>query len=334
MSEADRDLPPDPAGTQPKVAHGDVLPREPEPLVAAREPFAEAPEEDDPPPVIDASLREPPHFARFQFLLGALLAIGLTAVVALGVIWATDVGDDDGFEWSAWAPKQDGVKGAQEIAEHVAPQYRLRNGEQMLHVTASELEAFGVDLTLVRRERPEEGGDITEIEGDTIVYRMCGLAERCMIKGKASAERGRLMRREALELALYSLRYLRGIDQVVVFLASRRGQVGEGKQKREVPIENTGLLLRREDVESVLNAPLRVTLDAKPPPLQAIDKARERPLLDALSARQFALSIVPANNDDAGYLVLERLSPEEELERQLQTERERRSAALGGALGG
>ena len=336
MSEHDRDLPPDPAGTQPKVSRDTVMPVEPDPLVRPREPFS-SPAGDEPPegealPLL-ALERDPPHFARFQFLLGALLAIGLTAVVALGVIWATDVGDDGGFEWSAWAPDEDGVKGARQIAEHVAPQYRLANGEQMVHVEASGLEAFGVDLSLVMRERPEAGGEIREIDGDTIVYRMCGLADRCMLKGKPTGERGTLLRREALELALYSLRYLRGVDQVFVFLPTAVEKVGAGKEKRELPIENMGLLLRRDDVESVLNAPLRATLDARPPALKAIKKARERPLLDALSARRFALQIVPANNDDSGFLVLEQLSRDELIERQLELERERQQGLLGGTTG-
>ena len=346
MSE--RELPPDPAGTQPKVSRDAVVPAEPEPLVPERRPFAEtpgpsseapeafpeAPAEDAPPPVLSPSLREPPHFARFQFLLGALLAIGLTAVVALGVIWATDVGDgDDGLEWSAWAPSDDGVEGAQQIAEHVAPRYRLANGEQMVHVQASGLEAFGVDLSLVMRERPDEGGEIKELAGDTVVYRMCGLAERCAMKGKGTVRRAMFLRREALELALYSLRYLRGVDQVFVFLPTRKADAGRGQP--DMPIENMGLLLRRSDVESVLAAPLRVTLDARPPALQAIDRARERPLLDSLRAREFALSVVPANNDDAGYLVLEKLTPAELVQRQQELERERRAAALGGmAIGG
>jgi hypothetical protein len=336
VSEQERELPPDPAGTQPKVPRDSVIPADPDPLVPPREPFAETPEPEDdgPPPLSPPGLREPPHFARFQFLLGALLAIGLTAVVALGVIWATDVGDgDDGFEWSAWAPSEDGVKGAQQIAEHVAPQYRLPNGEQMVHVTASGLEAFGVDLSLVMRERPEEGGEIREIGGDTVVYRMCGLAARCTLKGKPSFERAALLRREALELALYSLRYLRGADQVFVFLPTSFQKVGTGKRKRDLPIENQGLLLRREDMEPSLAAPLRATLDARPPALDAIEKARERPLLETVAARSFAISIVPANNDDAGYLVLEKLTTEELIERQLQAERERQAAGVGGALG-
>ncbi|HEX8205289.1 MAG TPA: hypothetical protein VF587_04440, partial [Solirubrobacteraceae bacterium] len=298
-----------------------------------REPFAETPEPE--PDVLTESLREPPHFARFQFLLGALLAVGVSAIVALGVIWATDVGDGGGFEWSAWAPKDDGVKGAQQIAEHVAPQYRLKSGEQMVHVEAGGLEAFGVDLSLVMRERPEEGGEIKELDGDTVVYRMCGLDDRCMLKGKPSEGRATLLRREALELALYSLRYLRGTDQVFVFLPTSQLPIVEGKKKRELPVENQGLLVRRSDVEPSLAAPLRATLDARPPALKKLDEARERPLLEALNARRFAFQIVPANSDDSGFLVLEQLSREELIERQLEADRQRQQALLGaGVLGG
>ena len=53
--------------------------------------------------------------------------------------------------------------------------------------------------------------------GSTVMYTLCGTAVGCVIaEGKPSLERGQLLRRMALELSLYSFKYLDGIDSVLV----------------------------------------------------------------------------------------------------------------------
>ena len=57
----------------------------------------------------------------------------------------------------------------------------------------------------------------------SLQYILCGLGQNCSIKGgTASEERHALLRREALELALYTFKYVDGVDSVSVFLPRGR----------------------------------------------------------------------------------------------------------------
>ena len=54
------------------------------------------------------------------------------------------------------------------------------------------------------------------------MYTLCGLGAACSIaEGKPTVARGALLRREALELALYTFHYIDGIDSVLVLLPPR-----------------------------------------------------------------------------------------------------------------
>jgi hypothetical protein len=74
------------------------------------------------------------------------------------------------------------------------------------------------------------------------------------------------VRREALQLALYTFKFLPGVDSVMVWIPSAAGQT----TKR-------ALFLRRADVQDVLSKPLTATLPAEkklvPGKLSATDQA-------------------------------------------------------------
>ena len=56
------------------------------------------------------------------------------------------------------------------------------------------------------------------------MYSLCGLGTSCSIAtGKASVERGELVRREILELALYTFKYVGGVKNVIAFMPPRPG---------------------------------------------------------------------------------------------------------------
>ena len=75
------------------------------------------------------------------------------------------------------------------------------------------------------RKSAEEGGAIQVHDEKGVLYQMCGLGVNCQIdSGKPSNERMLLLRREGLELALYSFRYLKDVKQVVVLIPRRTGQ--------------------------------------------------------------------------------------------------------------
>jgi hypothetical protein len=294
--------PSDPAGTQPKVDRDSLLPARIE---------RERPPSFDPPaplpePVGEAAgparLRErvePPHAARFQFILGALLAVGALAIVLLiyAVGQSGRSGDDFASSWSPWKPSDRGAGGAQEIAEHIGPAYRLSSGEQLVLVTGGKLEVADLPMTIARRD---DSGDVSLVEGDGVLYRLCGLGPKCSItKGTPSQSRHLLLRREALELALYSFRYLRGVDHVVVFMPPRPGADPD-----------QALFFRKGDVEGSLESPLTATLISPAPNVRQVRKARDAPLVNRITSRGlFNFSLTQGNQDANVFLVLEPFDP-------------------------
>ena len=57
------------------------------------------------------------------------------------------------------------------------------------------------------------------------MYTLCGLADGCSIaEGEPSPARGELLRRQALELALYSFTYLDGIGSTLVLFPPAGGR--------------------------------------------------------------------------------------------------------------
>ena len=73
--------------------------------------------------------------------------------------------------------------------------------------------------------RHRDGDSIKRSRARTVLYRLCGLGAQCAInKGKPSNERGLLLQREALELALYSFRYLDGVKNVVALMPPSPGK--------------------------------------------------------------------------------------------------------------
>jgi hypothetical protein len=80
---------------------------------------------------------------------------------------------------------------------------------------------------------------------------LCGLGESCAIAhGDPSEARHMLLRRQALELALYTFKYVDGVDSVTVFLPPPPGQDAQA----------SAVFLQRGDVKSQLSKPLSKTL--------------------------------------------------------------------------
>jgi hypothetical protein len=297
---------PDPAGTRPKVDPESLLPEpyehpvesdaveEPEDAVVVEQPVDNLPEVREP-AALAAVDAEPPHAPRFQFLLGALLAVGLVALAGIGVFIASGgTNSDDGVAWSPWRPSGDDPVAS--IAQHVGREYRLRGGDQLVHITPGPLEAGGVPLHIAMREAPTAGGDINLVEGEGVLYRLCGLGPQCSInRGKPSEERHLLLRREALELALYTFRYVDDIDNVVVFMPPPPGKEA-----------NEALLFREGDVEPELARPLRATLSRRTPSVAGVATAPDSPLVNRITMQTlYAFSLTQANQEAAFFLVLE-----------------------------
>jgi hypothetical protein len=183
--------PADPAGTQPRHDPESLLPAErdalrPEDVVEAevvdereaeRGDLLPARRRSGMPSEPVAPARHSQYAPRFHFLTGALVAVGVAALVGLGLFIALPGGGQDpGGRWSQWRPTAEGAAGAQQIAEHVGSEYKLPDGHQMVDVSVTGLEIEGVPLAVALREAPAQGGDIRVFDDNGLIYRLCGLA--------------------------------------------------------------------------------------------------------------------------------------------------------------
>ena len=184
--------------------------------------------------------------------------------------------------WSAWEPTGSTERRSAQIADHVSDPYRLPSGKALVAVTYSgpptvtgpDGSAFQVRAIAVRPDttagRAEADAIDTLDARNTVMYTLCGLGNACSIaEGKASTARGQLLRREALELSLYSFRYLNGIDSALVLLPPR----ADGKAA-------TAVFLERRDVRPELDHPLDQTLTAPLTPGVGEIQADEQRVID------------------------------------------------------
>jgi hypothetical protein len=322
--------PPDPAGTQPKFDPESLLPRRTAastatPGGALWDPSATPPHDPEtdaeadvadtdeehaaPEPELVAAAVEAPrqsrYSPRFQFALGALLAIGAAGVVLLVALVVdhnkstTSKAVTVGPSWSKWQPSPNGADGPTQIAEHVGREYRLPDGKQLVAVTGGPLQIAGLPVTVALRQSAEQGGDIKLIDGNGVLFRMCGLGPKCAInEGQASTKRHLLLRREALELALYSFRYL-SVDEAVVFLPPRKGK------------DPTQALFFRRDDRDLRNAvarPLDATLVRETPSVSGVTRSPDAQLVNTITTpKLFTFSFTQANQDARAFLVLDPL---------------------------
>ena len=101
----------------------------------------------------------------------------------------------------------------------------------------------------------------------------CGLGSQCSISsGQPSVARGRLVRREALEVALYTFKYIPSIDTVVAFMPPPPGQQ-----------QSTLLFLQKQNLTKELAQPLRQTLPLQKPPLPTEPDTKEQATIDRLT---------------------------------------------------
>jgi hypothetical protein len=166
----------------------------------------------------------------------------------------------------------------------------------MVDVSATGLEIEGVPLAVAVREAPDQGGDIRVFDDSGIIYRLCGLGPDCAISsGKASAKRHLLLRREALELALYSFRYLEDVHQVIVFMPPALGQK-----------PSQALFFREGDVARELDRPLTASLSPRVPSVSKVTLSPDAPLVDQITTPKiFRFSLTQANTDNRGFIVLD-----------------------------
>ncbi len=203
-----------------------------------------------------------PHAGRFMVAYGILgLVLGIT-VVALAV--ALTRGEDaKPLAWSAWTPGDSGTQRVRDIAAHVAARYRQPNGNQLVDVVPRSVNedppiiAAAIDKqALFDKEQQYSTFSVDK----SLMYVFCGDGQNCALQGQPTIERHRMLRREALELALYSFRYVDGVDSVVTFLPGGT-DAAAGKNQ---PAVRSALFFRKSQYNNFTKAPLAETLAGTP----------------------------------------------------------------------
>jgi hypothetical protein len=144
------------------------------------------PEEPPPPPPGEHKALPPaPHADRFRFVLGALLGLGLAAIVAAVALFVQ--GPSANSDWSSWRPTADGQSGAAQIAAHVSTTYRAPDGSQLVAVKAGPMKIADLDLNVA--VKAAKGDQV--FSGSGVRYVMCGLGPNCSIAdGKRRSAQG------------------------------------------------------------------------------------------------------------------------------------------------
>ena len=244
-----------------------------------------------------------PHAAKFQFVTGALVVLALAALLAATMLVvggrAPSTSNED--RWAAFHPTSDGLdSGPREIAAHVAGQYRFPTGEQLVVVTGGPLELQNLPMKIAIRRSAADGGDISLRDGPGVLYRLCGLGPKCALdRGKPAPERHLLLRREALELALYSFHDLAKVQDVVVFMPPAKGK--EASQ---------ALHFRRGDVAGQLARPLRATLPSPAPTPATVAASPDAKFVQSLTVANLFKFSFTQSQDASVFLVLDPLPKE------------------------
>jgi hypothetical protein len=196
------------------------------------------------------------RFALAYLALGAAVGVGVGSFLVL----LQREGPQPPLPWSSWRPSANETSSRMlEIADHVARAYRLPSGDQLVGIKLGGAQNGGnFQGVAVVKANDVKSLDKAYGRDDTAVYILCGNTKTCAIgEGEQSVARGTVLRREALELALYTLEYAHPIDNVLVFFPPGPG---------EKSLSST-LFFRRDDLSGSLDHPLRRTLPQAQPPI-------------------------------------------------------------------
>ncbi len=224
---------------------------------------------------------------RFRAAIATLVGIAIGAIAVAAVVLVSGDTKAATPQWSTWKPSDSGTAGAREIADHLAPLYRISPVNQLDVVTVVNLAnasaaATGATgstagasngLQVAVRANPSSS-QVSLLSGNTIAYNLCGIgSSNCTIGvGKATPDRLLLLRREALELALYTFKYIGGVQNVVAILPP--GHTVQGcsgicptpHQKTSVKPVDIALLFVKAELKPWLDQPISATFPERFPP--------------------------------------------------------------------
>ena len=306
-----RDLipPPSPAGRPAPDPDG----------AGAFEPVEEPPRE----AAADEPLGPSQFRARFGFMTGLLAGCGVAAAILLVVLLGSDgrrepaarapAADGLAANWSPWHPRAtDAIGGAEEIADKLGATYKDAEDKSLTRVKGGLIALNTVPISVAV---PAAGDRFQVVGGLGVQYTLGGFGPKGRLVGSApSRKRRRLLRREALELSLYSFRYLPDVQMVVALLppapkaeqvhTDPQGRDAKGKKVEQEPYQRQALFWRRTDLRKQLETPLATTLAVRAPKLDGVAPAEAR-RIDRLTLGNLYTYEHIQQQDGSIYLVLD-----------------------------
>jgi hypothetical protein len=249
-------------------------------------------------PLVGADRRERARLTSYRFRFGVIYVVLFALVgAAIGtfVVLVTQPELAPEPSWSSWQPEGSRIAKVKQIADRIPQAYRLPSGDQFTVARGSDLavhtdaEDIPVDTIFVRpdtsRGQAEENDIATYEGGKTISYGLCGLgaSSQCAIpEALVTDESIAILRRQALELSLYTFKYVEDVDSVIVFMPTRPNGGSGGS-----------VFLRRDDFTAELEKPLRQLLPAQVPAAGASRNADLANVIRLTEPRVYAYQFQP-----------------------------------------
>jgi hypothetical protein len=265
-----------------------------------------------------------PSRGRFRITLVLLVAVAVAAI-AIAIAVASNGNTHSGVKatgWSSWVPSSNGTAGINQIAAHVGPHYRTNASTELDEVTQLSVTSTSstgtttgkgpsVAVDATSSSSSSSAGELELLGGNTVAYDVCGLgtAGDCSLGGTPSAARLLLLRREALELALYTFQYISGTDNVLVVLPPGRTKTNaSGSKTKAVTVS---VLFVKKELQQFLNHPLTHTLGAKTPSVSELTgwiKTEEAAKVNAITESGLFSAQIESEQEGGRLLVLDQLS--------------------------
>ena len=258
--------------------------------------------------------------SRFGFLMGLLAGCAVAAAALLVVLLSGDdsrapaTGTDKRLaaKWSSWHPRAtDPIGGAREIADRLDGTYKDAKAKTLAKVKGGAIAIGSLPISVAL---PSPGSRYTIVQGVGVQYTLAGYGKDGRLLGtKPSEQRRRLLRREALELSLYSFRYLPDVTMVVALLppAPKAEQVHPKTKvkaaKKADAFQRQALFFRPGDLRKQLERPLAETMAVKAPKIDAL-AGGEAERIDKLTLSNLFTYVHHQEQDGTFYLLLDRPS--------------------------
>ena len=250
-------------------------------------------------PPVARNRRDRARHSSYRFRFGIVYVV-LAAIFGAGigsfVVLASRPKPPDALAWSSWEPTGSKLARVRQIADRIPKAYKQENGEQLTVSQASQLavptEQGNLPITSVF-VRPDTSRGLAEEEdidtysgADVVSYGLCGLgtSDQCAITvGTPSSDRFMLLRRQALELSLYTFKYVDDVESVIVFMPpTPKGE------------SNGTVFLRRDDVADGLRRPLAQLLPSRAPRVGALTEVELGNILRLTQPRTYAFQFTAA----------------------------------------